>query len=101
MAFVVLYFMIFHLTALYFLIHNNFIFNPKNMGLSPKKIKYFPLSFSELKLFFGNLKALGLVTAFMENLQSSRGNSKKSKTLTKEQVEEKIESFLRVKATTH
>lgn len=49
------------------------------------------------ELFFGNLKASGLARAYMENLQSSRGNGEKSKTLTREQLEEKIESFLRVK----
>jgi hypothetical protein len=51
MALVFLYFLIFHLIALFCLIHNNFIFNPKNMGLSPKIFKYFSLPYFELKLF--------------------------------------------------
>ncbi len=48
------------------------------------------------KLFFGNLKASGLARAYLENLQSSRGTGE-VKTLSREQLEEKIESFLRVK----
>ena len=49
------------------------------------------------ELFFGNLKASGLARAYMENLQSSRGNGEDSKTLSRIELEEKIESFLRVK----
>lgn len=49
------------------------------------------------ELFFGNLKVSGLARAYMENLQSSRGNGEESKTLSRGQLEEKIESFLRVK----
>ena len=48
------------------------------------------------ELFFGNLKASGLARAYLENLQSSRGTGE-LKTLSREQLEEKIESFLRVK----
>lgn len=49
------------------------------------------------ELFFGNLKASGLARAYIENLQSSRGSGEESKTLSRERLEEKIESFLRVK----
>lgn len=48
-------------------------------------------------LFFGNLRASGLARAYLENLQQSRVSDEASKTLTREQLEEKIESFLRVK----
>jgi hypothetical protein len=48
-------------------------------------------------LFFGNLKASGLARAYMENLQQTKGSGEESKTLSREQLEEKIESFLRAK----
>lgn len=48
-------------------------------------------------LFFGNLRTSGLPRAYLENLQSSRASGEKSKTLSREQLEEKMESFLRVK----
>ncbi len=48
-------------------------------------------------LFFGNLRASGLARAYLENLQSSRATGEASKTLSRENLEEKIESFLRVK----
>jgi hypothetical protein len=48
-------------------------------------------------LFFGKLRASGLARAFLENLQSSRGFGEESKTLSREQLEEKIEAFLRTK----
>ena len=48
-------------------------------------------------LFFGNLRTSGLARAYLENLQSSRGSGEESKTLSREQLEEKMESFLRVK----
>jgi Fic family protein len=47
--------------------------------------------------FFGNLKASGLARAYLENLQRTKGSGEESKTLTREQLEEKIEAFLRVK----
>ncbi len=47
--------------------------------------------------FFGNLKAAGLARAWLENLQRTKGSGESSKTLTREQLEEKIEAFLRVK----
>lgn len=48
-------------------------------------------------LFFGNLKASGLGRAYLENLQRTKGSTEESKTLNREQLEEKIEAFLRVK----
>lgn len=50
------------------------------------------------ELFFGNLRASGLARAYLENLQSSRGTGEVSKTLTRQQLEEKIEAFLRTKS---
>jgi prophage maintenance system killer protein len=47
--------------------------------------------------FFGELRVSGLARAYLENLQESRGNSEGSKTLSREQLEEKMESVLRVK----
>ena len=47
--------------------------------------------------FFGNLKASGLARAYLENLQRTKGSGEESKTLSREQLEEKIEAFLRVK----
>jgi Fic family protein len=47
--------------------------------------------------FFANLKASGLARAYLENLQRTKGSGEQSKTLTREQLEEKIEAFLRVK----
>ena len=49
------------------------------------------------EFFFGKLRASGLARAYLENLQESRGNDEESKTLSREQLEEKMESFLRVK----
>jgi len=48
-------------------------------------------------LFFGNLKASGLARAYLENLQRTKGAGQESKTLSREQLEEKIEAYLRVK----
>ncbi len=48
-------------------------------------------------LFFGNLRTSGLSRAYLENLQNSRASGEESKTLSREQLEEKMESFLRVK----
>ncbi|MGL6267640.1 MAG: hypothetical protein ACRC2O_06920, partial [Chitinophagaceae bacterium] len=48
-------------------------------------------------VFFGNLKASGLARAYLENLQRTKGSGEESKTLSREQLEEKIEAFLRVK----
>jgi len=48
-------------------------------------------------LFFGTLRASGLARAYMENLQISRASGEESKTLSREQLEEKIEAFLRTK----
>lgn len=49
------------------------------------------------EVFFGTLRASGLARAWLENLQPSRGSGEESKTLTRAALEEKIESFLRVK----
>ena len=48
-------------------------------------------------LFFGNLKASGLARAYLENLQRTKGSGEESKNLSREQLEEKIEAYLRVK----
>jgi Fic family protein len=48
-------------------------------------------------LFFGNLKSSGLARAYLENLETSRKSGEESKTLTREQLEEKIDAFLRMK----
>lgn len=47
--------------------------------------------------FFGNLKASGLARSYLENLQRTKGSGEESKTLSREQLEEKIEAYLRVK----
>jgi hypothetical protein len=47
--------------------------------------------------FFGNLKVSSLARAWLENLQRTRGSGEEAKTLKREQLEEKIEAFLRVK----
>ena len=52
MVHVFFYYLNFILIVLFSLIHINFNIDQKNMGLSPKILKYFSLSFSELKLFF-------------------------------------------------
>lgn len=47
--------------------------------------------------FFGPLKASSLARAYLENLQSSRGSGEQSKALSRKELEEKMELFLRVK----
>lgn len=47
--------------------------------------------------FFGNLKVSSLPRAYLENLQRTRGESEESKTLSREELEGKIESYIRVK----
>jgi hypothetical protein len=49
------------------------------------------------EVFIGNLRASGLARAYLENLQSSRATGEESKTLSRQQLEEKIEAFLRTK----
>jgi hypothetical protein len=49
-------------------------------------------------LFFGNLKVSSLARAWLENLQRTRGSGKEAKALIREQLEEKMEAFLRVKS---
>lgn len=56
-----------------------------------------PAALEDDELFFGNTRASSLVRAYLENLQSSRGTGEESKTLSRETLEEKLESFLRVK----
>jgi len=56
-----------------------------------------PEPLADDELFFGNLKASGLARAYLENLQSSRGSGEEAKTLSREQLEEKMESYVRVK----
>ncbi len=48
-------------------------------------------------LFFGNLRSSGLARAYLENLQRTKRSGEASKTLSREQLEEKIEAYLRVK----
>ncbi|MBA4140435.1 MAG: Fic family protein [Segetibacter sp.] len=48
-------------------------------------------------LFFGNTRVSGLARAYLENLQSTRGKGDESKILGREQLEEKMEAFIRVK----
>jgi len=48
-------------------------------------------------LFFGNLRISSLPRAYLENLQRMKGNGEESKALQRQQLEEKIESFIRVK----
>jgi len=48
-------------------------------------------------LFFGNLKVSSLARAWLENLQRTKGSGEEAKTLSREQLEEKVEAFLRVK----
>jgi hypothetical protein len=48
-------------------------------------------------LFFGNLKVSSLARSWLENLQRTRGSGEEAKVLSREQLEEKIEAFLRVK----
>jgi hypothetical protein len=47
--------------------------------------------------FFGSLRASSLARAYLENLQPSRGAGEGVKTLSREALEEKIESYLRSK----
>ncbi|MDQ6763250.1 MAG: Fic family protein [Bacteroidota bacterium] len=47
--------------------------------------------------FFGELYLSQQARAFLENFQQSRKNDEESKTLTREQLEEKLESIIRVK----
>ncbi len=66
-------------------------------GLSIHFQKGYPPIDPDDTLFFGTLKSSGLARAYLENLESTRKSGEESKTLTREQLEEKIESFLRVK----
>ena len=59
-----------------------------------------PGSLENDPLFFCNLRASGLASAYLENLQRTKGSGEESKTLSREQLEEKIEAYLRVKGET-
>ncbi len=48
-------------------------------------------------VFFGNLRISSLERAYLENLQRTKGTGEESKTLTREELEQKIESYIRVK----
>lgn len=56
-----------------------------------------PGALEDDSLFFGNLKISSLARAYLENLQRTKGSGEESKTLARQQLEEKIESFIRVK----
>jgi hypothetical protein len=56
-----------------------------------------PSPLEEDPLFFGNLRISSLPRAYLENLQRMKGNGEESKALPRQQLEEKIESFIRVK----
>lgn len=48
-------------------------------------------------LFFGNMRSSGLARAYLENLQRAKRSGEAAKILSREQLEEKIEAYLRVK----
>ena len=56
-----------------------------------------PAPLEDDALFFGNLKVSGLARSWLENLQRTKGSGEEAKTLSQEQLEEKVEAFLRVK----
>jgi prophage maintenance system killer protein len=56
-----------------------------------------PDALEDDQIFFGNLKASSLPRAWMENLQQTKGGGQQVKTLSRAQLEEKIEAFLRLK----
>jgi Fic family protein len=56
-----------------------------------------PAPMEDDALFFGNLKVSSIARAWLENLQQTKGSGEEAKTLRREQLEEKVEAFLRVK----
>jgi Fic/DOC family len=56
-----------------------------------------PVPLEDDPLFFGNLKVSSLSRSWLENLQRTKGSGEEAKTLSREQLEEKVEAFLRVK----
>ncbi|MES2331854.1 MAG: Fic family protein [Bacteroidota bacterium] len=48
-------------------------------------------------MFFGNLRISSLERAYLENLQRTKNTGEEAKALTREELEGKIESFIRVK----
>ena len=49
-----------------------------------------PASLEDDLLFFGNLKVSSLARAWLENLQRTKGSGEEAKTLSREQLEEKM-----------
>ena len=49
------------------------------------------------EIFFKKTKVSGMARAYLENLQATRGKGEKSKTLNREQLEMRLENFIRVK----
>ena len=56
-----------------------------------------PAPLEDDPLFYGKLRVSGTARAWLENLERTRDTGGDSKTISREQLEEKIESFLRVK----
>ncbi len=80
--------------------HLYLTYNNKRLVELPGLILHFfsgPEPLEDDTLFFGNLRASGLARAYLENLQRTKGSGEESKTLSREQLEEKIEAYLRVK----
>ncbi len=80
--------------------HLYFTYSHKRLVELPGLILHFSKGSAPLEddtIFFGNLRASGLARAYLENLQRTKGSGEASKTLSREQLEEKIEAYLRVK----
>jgi Fic family protein len=56
-----------------------------------------PSPLEDDSLFFGNLRISSLPRAYLENLQRTKGTGEESKALSRHELEEKIEKFIRVK----
>src|ERR1700735_1980685 len=56
-----------------------------------------PAPLEDDPLFYGKLRVSGTARAWLENLERTHETGDDSKTVSREQLEEKIESFLRVK----
>jgi Fic family protein len=72
----------------------------KNTVELPGLILHFakgPAPLEDDQTFFQNLKASSLPRAWLENLQQTKGSGERVKALSREQLEEKIEAFLRLK----
>src|SRR6185312_13579340 len=80
--------------------HLYLTYTNKRLVTLPGLILHFfkgPNPLEDDSLFFGNLKASSLPRAYLENMQQTKGSGEESKTLPREQLEEKIEAHLRVK----